>query len=396
MLTHSVSRRVMRSVVFLTVGCAWLAAGPPSASLPTHWRYSHPDAKVLMGLDVRGILNSPLGQKMFQDLKSMGAKWTGSANADELSLFTGIERVFISAPAQGLGMQPTQQKEMVVAIQGAFDLAKLRRMVTSKGQKKMYKGIELWTETAAQPGKSDMNLAMVSPQLLLLGDPASLKAAIDNHAAAGPEKAYDPVFLRATELAPLYEFWFVGNIPPKALAGGGDGAPSPFSGFDSVESFEAGISVKQGMQLQFNLNAQSPGEASKIAQGLAGMMMFATASQANAPELGEFLKRVKFGSAGAQVQVSAAWTQPELEAGMKQMQARITADATKSMANVPVRPAANGAAEWNVAPQAPAQGTIANAEPATPVEPPQPAGPLTVKILNAEGGSKELIISPKP
>jgi hypothetical protein len=162
-----------------------------------------------------------------------------------------------------------------------------------------------------------------------------------------------------------------------------------------VESFEAGVSVKQGMQLQFNLNAQSPADASKIAQGLAGMMMFATASQSDSPELGEFLKRVKFGSAGAQVQVSAAWTQPELEAGLKQMQARVTAG-TKSMANVPVRPAASGATEWNVAPQTPVHGTIANAEPVTPVEPPQPAGPLTVKILNADGGNKELTISPKP
>ncbi|MEP7367137.1 MAG: hypothetical protein ABI972_28080, partial [Acidobacteriota bacterium] len=208
--------------------------------------------------------------------------------------------------------------------------------------------------------------------------------------------AYDPVFLRATELAPLYEVWFVGNIPPKALAGGEDGAPNPFSGLDSVESFEAGVSVKQGMQLQFNLNAQSPADASKIAQGLAGMMMLATASQSSSPELGDLLKRVKFGSAGTQVQVSAAWNQPELESGIKQMQARLAAGTTNPMASVPVRPAANGAAEWNVAQQEPAKSTIANAEPPAPVEPSKPAGPLTVKILNAEGGSRELIISPKP
>jgi hypothetical protein len=72
------------------------------------------------------------------------------------------------------------------------------------------------------------------------------------------------------------------------------------------------------------------------------------------------------------------------------------AGAANPMARVPVRPAANGAADWNVAQQTPAQATLANAEPSESVEPPPPAGPLTVKILNAEGGNKELIISPKP
>ena len=396
MLTHIFALRAVRLAGLLTLGCCWLGAEPQSASLPTYWRYSHPDAKILVGLDLRGIMNSPLGQKLFHDVKSVTQKWTSAASQDDVALLQGIDRVFLSAPAQASLMQPSLHKEMVVALQGTFDLVKLRRMVAAKGQKKLYKGIELWSEPSAQAGKAAMVLALVSPQILLLGDPPSIKAAIDNHAAAGPEKAYDPVFLRATELAPLYEIWFVGNIPPKALAGGGEAAPSPFSGFDSVESFEAGISVKQGMQLQFNLNAQSPAEASKMAQGLAGMMMFATASQSNSPELGEFLKRVKFGSAGAQVQVSAAWSQPELETGLKQLQARAMKTVADPMASVPVRPAANGAAEWNVAPQSPGASTVANAEPSSPVETAQPAGPLTVKILNAEGGNKELVISPKP
>lgn len=398
MLAPTYTRCAVRIAALVLLGCGWLWAEPQSASLPTHWRYAHPEAKVLMGLDVRGILNSPLGQKLFQEIKSMGGQWTSSANAEEMALFQGIDRVFVSAPAQTSMMQPSAQKEVVIAIQGGFDLAKLRKMAAPKAQKKLYKGIEMWSETAPQPGKADMVLAMVSPNLLLLGDPGSLRAAIDNHAAAGPEKAYDPVFLRATELAPLYELWFVGNVPPKALAGegaGGGAGPNFLAGFDSVESFEAGLSMKQGMQLQFNLNAQSPADASKMAQGLAGMMMFASASQADKPELGEFLKRVKFGSAGAQVQVSAAWSQAELEAGVKQIQARAMKSMSDPMAAVPTRPAANGAVEWNVAPQTPARATIANAEPVQPVEPAPPAGPLTVKILNADGGSKELVISPK-
>ncbi|MBK7928677.1 MAG: hypothetical protein IPJ98_14645 [Bryobacterales bacterium] len=348
-----------------------------------------------MGLDVRGILNSPLGQKLFQEMKSLGGKWTSNASAEEMELLQGIERVFLSAPAQAGNLTAAAQREAVVAIQGTFDPNRLRRMLGARGKRSSYKGVEMWTESRSPVGAAGAQMAIVSPQVILLGDNASLRAAIDHHASADPNRAYDPVFLRATEMAPLYEVWFVGNIPPKSLTGDGAAAPGPMSAFDSVESFEAGISIKQGMQLQFNLNTPSPAEASKIAQGLAGMMMFATAAQADTPELGEFLKRVKFGSAGAQVQVSALWTQGELESGMKQMQARVQQAMPGAMANVPTRPAASGVSEWNVAPSA-SRTTVANAEPAYTSEPSPPAGPLTVKILNAEGGSKEVVISPKP
>ncbi|MBN8731085.1 MAG: hypothetical protein J0L64_11120 [Acidobacteria bacterium] len=381
--------------VALVLGASSLGAEPQSASLPTYWRYSHPEAKVLMGVDVRGILNSPLGQKLFQEMKSMGGAWTSSASAEDMELLQGIERVFLSAPAQAGNLSGAVQREAVVAIQGTFDPARLRRMLGARGKRSSYKGVEMWSESGSSAKAVGAQLAIVSPQVILIGDSASLRAAIDHHASADPNRAYDPVFLRATEMAPLYEIWFVGNIPPKSLTGDGAAPAGPMAAFDTVESFEAGISIKQGMQLQFNLNTVSPAEASKIAQGLAGMMMFATAAQADTPELGEFLKRVKFGSAGAQVQVSALWSQAELESGMKQMQARVKQALPGALAAVPTRPAASGVSDWNVAPAA-SRPTVANAEPAYTPEPPPPAGPLTVKILNAEGGNKEVVINPKP
>jgi len=388
--------RLCRFAAVLVIAAGWLGAEPQSASLPTYWRYSHPDAKVLVGIDVRGILNSPLGQKVFQEIKSMGGKWTSSASAEDMDFLQGIERVFLSAPAQAGNLTGAVQREAVVVFQGTFDPVRLRRMLGSRGKKQVYKGVELWSESKSPVGGAGAQMAIVSPQVLLLGDSASIRAAIDHHASADPNRAYDPVFLRATEMAPLYEIWFVGNVPPKSLTGSqGSASAGPMAAFDNVQSFEAGISIKNGMQLQFNLNTPTPAEASKIAQGLAGMMMFATAAQADTPELGELLKRVKFGSAGAQVQVSAAWSQADLESGMRQMQARLKQAVPNPMANVPTRPAASGVSDWNVSQPAP-RSTVANAEPAFATEPPPPAGPLTVKILNAEGGSKEVVINPKP
>ena len=109
--------RLSRFAVALVLGAGWLGAEPQSASLPTYWRYSHPEAKVLMGMDVRGILNSPLGQKLFQEMKSLGGTWTSSASAEDMELLQGIERVFLSAPAQAGNLTGAAQREAVVAIQ---------------------------------------------------------------------------------------------------------------------------------------------------------------------------------------------------------------------------------------------------------------------------------------
>lgn len=397
MLTSNLAPRGACSAVVLALLCVLAtgtaAAEPQSASLPTYWRYAHPEAKVLAGFDVRGMMNSPLGQKLAQDFKAVGSKWSATARPGDLDLFQGIERVLISAPADAMEASGTASRRGVITLQGAFDLAKLRKVLSSRGEKKAYRGVELWTEGSPAGGRADGMVGLVSPQVVLIGDGGSIKAAIDHHASADGSIAYDPVWLRATELAPLYEMWFVGNMPPKKLSGeNADPYMGPLAVLDGVDSFEAGLSMKQGVQLQFNLNTASPAEASKLAQGLAGMMMLAQASQSGKPEMGELLNRVKFGSAGAQVQVSAAWTQPEIETGWKQMQARI-GQAT-GMAPVPVRPAASGVSEWNVNPNAAPRAAIANAEPSRPVEPPAPAGPLTVKILNADGGNQEVVIKP--
>ncbi len=385
------------SAVILTLLCALLAgtaaAEPQSASLPTYWRYAHPEAKVLMGFDVRGMMNSPLGQKLAKNFKSAGSAWTASARPGDMDLFQGIERVLLSAPAEALTGAEMDSRRGVITLQGAFDLAKLRNALASRGEKKSYRGVELWSESGRTPGRGFGQVGLVSPQVVLIGDGNSVKAAIDHYASADGSNAYDPVWLRAMELAPLYEMWFVGNMPPKKLPGGeGAAALGPLAALDGVDSFEAGVSMKQGVQMQFNLNTASPAEASKLAQGLAGMMMLAQASQSGKPEMGELLNRVKFGSAGAQVQVSAAWSLPEIETGLTQLQARMGQSLGVLGAPVPVRPAASGVSEWNVNPNATPRPSIANAELARPAEPPAPAGPLTVKILNADGGNQEVVI----
>lgn len=369
----------------LLMGAFW-SAPAQSTSMPSYWRYAHPDARFLIGADVKSLLGSPLGAVLKQRLA--GGTFSTNATGDEIDLLYSIDRILVSSPGSPTEFSSARQPDMVVAVQGSFDAAKVRKIVAGKGSKKSYRGIEMWTDNT--PGSKGM-VAIASPQVLLFGDQRSLHAAIDNYASASAAKAYDPVFLRGAELAPIYDLWLVGEAPPNALAGGG--APQ-MAAFEKVKSFEMGLSFKTGVDFQFNMNADSEENAKTLAQGLAGLMAFAAASKADDPQIGEMMKRIRFGNAGAQAQIAASWSLAEVESGINSLQAQILGSAADAFSSIQARPAVKGGTGWEVK-AAPARATVANADPrpAAPPEPPQPAGPLKVRILNADGGNKEVVIS---
>lgn len=369
----------------LAVGSLWKAA-PQSASMPSYWRYAHPEAKFLVGIDFKSLSNSPLGAKLKSQLTSSGMFKT-NATADEMELLWTVERILISSPGSPASFTSKSQPDMVVAVQGNFDQAKIRKIAAGRVAKKSYRGVELWTDKSA-PSKG--LFAFVNPQLLLFGDQRSLYAAIDHHASANAAKAYDPIFLRGAELAPLYDIWLVGEAPPHSLAGGG--APQ-MAAFEKVKSFEMGMSFKTGVDLQFNMNASTEEEAKTLAQGLSGLMAFAAASKTDDPQVADMMKRIRFGNAGAQAQIAASWSLAEVETGMQSLQSQFMRGTADALSAVQARPAVKGGAGWNV--NVTGKPTVANADPqpAAAAAPAQPAGPLKVRILNAEDGNKEIIIS---
>ena len=164
--------------------------------------------------------------------------------------------------------------------------------------------------------------------------------------------------------------------------------------FEKVKSFELGMSFKTGVDLQFNMNAGTEEDAKTLAQGLAGLMAFAAASKTDDPQVADMMKRIRFGNAGAQAQIAASWSIAEVESGLGSLQAQLMGGAKDAFSSIQARPAVKGGAVWNVN-MAPGKSTIANADPQPTAiaQPAPPAGPLKVKIMNAEGGNKEVVIS---
>ncbi len=358
------------------------AAG--STSHPSFWRYAHPQAKVLVGVEWQRLANAPLVAQIKQQFqKDMGGlKLAGLPQIPELSFLSGVERIFLSSPGEARKVAGKKQNApFVAAIQGKFDLAQVRQSIARSGSRATaYKGVVLLVPTT---GKIEQCVALVSPQVLLFGDRAAVQAALDSHAAAGaPGPEQSRLFARAAELADRNDIWFVGAVSPAALAGDdAQAAGISTQMFADVESFEAGLALQSGLGLQVNLNTKTEEGARTIGNAITGILaLFALQGQGDA-KAADFLKKVKISSDHSRVSLALHVDQAELEKGMTQWRAKASpaADVTR----ITLRPKVTG--------EAPAPfETVAAARP------PEPAKPAVIRIFGAEGGTREIPLESRP
>lgn len=335
------------------------AAESSSTSVPTFWRYAHPEAKMLVGVDVNRITGSAVGQRFKREITQMGFKKMASDNG--MGFFQDVDRVLVSSTGEPSDLQQKkQQPPTVIAIQGKFDLNAFRReMARKKAAKFTYKSAEIYR----RGNTNDMVVAVVSPTVMLLGDGPSLKLAIDNHADADPDLAGTSLMRRAVELDQLYDVWFASEVSP-ASAAEAAGAGGPGKLLEETESFEGGVSFKKGLGLDFALHNKSSEAAAKLAAAMRLMMDLAPAKD---PETAALLKKVVVSSDGQDVHLSFAFEEKEIMAGIDSvMNARMG------------KPSVAGSARTQ------------QTQPVAMAAPPPPPPPMVVKILNAEGGPREV------
>jgi len=231
-------------------------AATTSVSMPALWRYAHPDAKALIGIEWRRIVNSPIGQEIRQKLTQ-----SGMSGLKGMDLIDQIDRVFISSPGNPAGASQ-DQPPAVIAVQGAFNLDEIRKLAADKMTgSATYHSIEILEQR--QKGEDPMALALVDPRTLLLGDGGSVRAAIDHYFAEDPGQAANPLFLRASELAAANDIWVVAAASPSDFSKDGM-KQAPF--LNDVNRIEAGISLRDGLGLELNLGTPA-GQAGRAEPG---------------------------------------------------------------------------------------------------------------------------------
>ena len=302
-------RRSARLCSLASLALVTVWAEPGSVSMPTLWRYSHPEAKALIGIEWQRVLQSRVGREVREKIREAGP--AGFAGLDFLE---SVERIVISSAGHGKAGGP-EHPPAVIAAQGKFDIEKLRALAATKlAAAGAYHSVEILEENPG--GERPMALALVSPLTVLLGDSGSVRAALDNYFAEDPSQLQNPLFVRAAELAAASDLWIVAHA---SLADFSHNSQGRAQFLNDVESLEAGLSFRDGMELQVNLDAKSPESAQNLAGGLQfllGMAMARRQQETGAPDL---TRNLRVFTDGDLVRMTLRLNEAELEAGFREM-----------------------------------------------------------------------------
>lgn len=335
------------------------------------WRFAHPNAKALVGIEWRQLMQSKLGglssTPFFQNLKTSGQ---GMEFAEQ------VDRILISSPGKRTA-DPGEQPPFLVAASGRFDLARLRKLAVDQGARvTRYKSAELYL--SPKKSQQEPDVAILNPQTILAGDRDSLMRAIDRSAAPAPQSG--PLFERASALAERHEIWAVVSSLEQFTAG-----KLPQSGLpQEIRGLEAGVSLREGLALDLRLESTSEEAARKLASQLAAFQTLATLQQTKGSPNLDFLKRLSITPEPTGVRVALAVNAAELEQGMGQLLASAGRGGGRSLS------------DW-VQPGGP-KTQAAWSQPQRQAAPPPPELPpekRVVRIVGLEEGTREIPFPPQ-
>ena len=350
------------------------------------WELAPPDAKVLIGIDVRGLRNSPvvdaIAAQTKSDLRTQVKQIApmGPFPIPRIEFLEDIDSVFIASNGEKVAPpRPAAAKvetpapltpaaktnpSFVLAISGTFPDEHIRPFL--KGPHPSYKGINVYRGTDAE----GFSVAVLDEHLILAGDEKSIYRAIDRK-ITGVRQQGGPVFARAKELAAANDVWVV----VRDVAGDIKKAAGPGAAFASeVEGLDVGLAARDAFNLDLSLATKTEAGAQMFAQLLSSQMQSAMAAKMDDQTAAETLKRVKVSANGRSMQIQIAMTKDELLENMRRMQEQRSNGGTRLARG----PAAMGSSAMTTA------STLA------PAEPPAPPKPRVIKIYGLDDGTKEI------
>ncbi len=274
-----------------------LMTGAGAFAQTAAWNYVPRDTTSITAMEWRKVLDSPYREMIRQEIPAATLQLL-----DGINFIEGIDRVVVA----GTG------KSALLILSGKFDLGSLKDMAVSDGGTvKPYKNAQLLLSPDAD---ADTQIALVNESIVLIGNLESLTAAIDR-----------------------------GNSPNRPARSGSFDlwlflkSPSP-----EIASLAFGLTIKDGIQLDANINAISDDYARRLKEN------------AHLHQLGAEQN-------GTSVRISAKLDKDQFERGLGQWRVSL---------------------EQLRAPEPVAQKME------------EPKGPLKIRIFGLDEGTREILLPP--
>jgi hypothetical protein len=274
------------------------------------WAYTHPEAKVLIGIEWQRAKSSVAGQMVRRQLSELGGSVTGASQG--LDFIESIDRILLSAPGE-LGGNPADSP-VLVALQGRLDRAALRKAMIPGTAVERYKGLDLLIPPRG--AGQDMVAALVNDTLTLLGDRLSIELAL-----SGGHGLRDAALRgRAEQMAAECDFWMIAAVPP--VKSGIAPMDNPLAAsFDNLLSMDLGLSLANGLGLKVNMEFTDAASAQSLALGTQMITSMLMGGPASSPEMSKIARSLNVEQTGPQLRFSLDIPMDLLEQGVMQARA---------------------------------------------------------------------------
>jgi hypothetical protein len=261
-MTKKLTARFRGLAALLVLSAGAIAAATIGASEPMAWRFAHPEAQILAGIDFRRLAETADGRQIREQfVAALGAPMLEQA-----------ERLLLSSVVESTG-----KRSDVLILSGSFSLPQLRKLAMSEGAKMMpYKGLEIAAPAGAVAG--DPHLAWITGPgggtTVLIGTRPAIQAAAERSKASVESLAsVNPLFARARDLGQKFPVWITcetmpQGFGPKSLDRFAEDGDGPDVG--QLDGFDIGIQVARTADLNMWIWTTSEATADVILKELQG------------------------------------------------------------------------------------------------------------------------------
>ncbi|MBI2687002.1 MAG: hypothetical protein HYX27_11855 [Acidobacteria bacterium] len=243
-----------KRICLLACSLVSLHAATVGPSEPIAWRFAHPEAQVLAGVDFRRLVETAEGKQ----IRDQFAAALGAPLLDQ------AERLLMSSVVDAGG-----KRSDVIILSGSFSLAQLRKMAMREGAKMMpYKGIEIAAPagaTAADPHLAWMP-GPLSGTIVLIGTRPAIQAAAERSKAQVESLAsVNPLFKRAQEMSPQFPVWVACDTVPRGF---GPKSLDALADAEGIEGLDVGVQLSKTPDVNFWVWTGSEETAAKVLKTL--------------------------------------------------------------------------------------------------------------------------------
>jgi hypothetical protein len=268
---------------------------------------AHPGARLLLGVDWRRALASPLGPVLLKQVRLGGHPLLGF-----LESIDNVDRILVSSEGIVEGA-----RSLLVVGEGRFQLPKVRAMAKADGAvSKRYNDVELLVPPGAT--NEDLHFALLDGQTILFGDGYSVKGAIDRWLRQDDQTNRNPAAARAAVMMSTHELWAVAESPAETLAVLGFG---PTDLAEQVETLEIGIATGQSLTAHVTVRSISEDAAQTMSTGLPALLQLAAFQFAGQPFLTQVANRLKVVTEGQYLKMGVTLDGKLLEQSLTELRA---------------------------------------------------------------------------